>query len=85
MISLSICKPPFFIVPNPDALPSDRDCHRLLNTQSASQPIVNVTRKYSVKSRPLFDRFFFAADHQHRLSEVAATRVAPAFRFPSAA
>jgi hypothetical protein len=62
MISVSTCQPPFFIVPNPYALPSDRNCHRLLNTQSASQSIVNVPRKYPVKSRPLLDRFFFAAD-----------------------
>jgi len=79
---LSICEPPFLVLPDPYALPSDRNCYSLFNAQSASKPIVNVAWEDSVESRPLLDRSRFPVDLKSRFAEVLFCRPATAICFP---
>ena len=81
MISLSMFESPFLVVPNPYAGLSDWSCHCLLNAQSASQPIINVTWQYSVESCPLLNGSLLAVNLKNRFAKVLLCRLASAICF----
>jgi hypothetical protein len=72
---------PFLFVSNPYARFPDWSCHCLLNAHSASQPIINVARLYSVESCPLLDRSLLPVDLKNRFAKMLLCRLASTICF----